>query len=50
MWILMILILLIAGIKLFGKLLPYLIGAVIIVYFIEYWWLVLLVAIAGYFI
>ncbi|KGI01065.1 hypothetical protein [Oenococcus oeni] len=51
MWILIVLILLIAGVKLFDKMLPYLLVAIVLVYgfiFVEKWWLVLLISlIAG---
>ncbi|MDV7686109.1 hypothetical protein [Oenococcus oeni] len=51
MWILIVLILLIAEVKLFDKMLPYLLVAIVLVYgfiFVEKWWLVLLISlIAG---
>ncbi|KGO32588.1 hypothetical protein Q757_00195 [Oenococcus alcoholitolerans] len=43
MWLLIALMLIIACAKLFGKLLPYLILALIILYLIKLWWLIAII-------
>ncbi|MFT8413610.1 MAG: hypothetical protein ABF755_07295 [Oenococcus oeni] len=47
MWLLIAIILLIACFKLFGKLLPYLLIALVVLWLIKLWWLIVILVVGG---